>query len=584
MRAIGKPSIFMAQALGICLAVTTQAALVGHWEFDESSGTTAVDSSGNGYDGTVANPVWTNGVIGGALAMNGTDCQVSGFASELFSMVSNELTISFWCEGDVDNLQNMNGFSGYRDGVRTLNNHLPNGTVVFFDANSITNVFRDRISLDLGNDEAFLLGGKWNHWAFTKSATNGYMAVYANGDLLFDGTNLVDHMAGVTNFFIGSDGGGSRFYRGLMDDFRVYDNELSAAEVSNLYAAVTLPDYAIASISASSEAGAIPLEVVFNGSNSISSGSITNYFWDFGDGNTGSGIVVTNIYTETGTYTAVLTVSDDNGHSDAGQVDIEATPPVAEINWGTAQTIAGDADVSTNGTVVWAYSFVGTGAGSTTTVNTVRFIGLERYTVNPDISHGFDRDTDSYADGVAGTPYRNLSAEYQAILAGGIYRTGDSITLLQLTEGQEYEVQLWVNDSRDDGFGRSSSIQGSMVTLDYNVSEEVGGVGQYVMGTFTADGNLQQTISFIGSNLQLNAMQLRDVSVLSPDQPTLVYEGSSLAWNANGEFLYSVQSNLNLSMGNGWGTFTNVVGTPPVTTVNLPPQNKAAEFYRIIVE
>src|SRR3989344_8923137 len=40
--------------------------LVGYWTFDETSGTTASDSSGNGNTGTLTNgPTWTQGKIGG---------------------------------------------------------------------------------------------------------------------------------------------------------------------------------------------------------------------------------------------------------------------------------------------------------------------------------------------------------------------------------------------------------------------------------------------------------------------------------------------------------------------------------------
>lgn len=47
--------------------------LTGHWTFDESQGTTALDSSGNGNDGTVFNASWVDGKMGGALEFNGTD-------------------------------------------------------------------------------------------------------------------------------------------------------------------------------------------------------------------------------------------------------------------------------------------------------------------------------------------------------------------------------------------------------------------------------------------------------------------------------------------------------------------------------
>ncbi|HEY64927.1 MAG TPA: S8 family serine peptidase [Caldilineae bacterium] len=45
-------------------------------------------------------------------------------------------------------------------------------------------------------------------------------------------------------------------------------------------------------------------------------GSIVSYAWDFGDGSTGSGVTVSHTYGTAGTYTVVLTVSDDDGATD----------------------------------------------------------------------------------------------------------------------------------------------------------------------------------------------------------------------------------------------------------------------------
>ena len=63
--------------LGPLLSGVTNAAdpnLVGWWRLDESSGTTAHDSSGNGNDGTLRGGTqWQpgNGQVGGALEFNG---------------------------------------------------------------------------------------------------------------------------------------------------------------------------------------------------------------------------------------------------------------------------------------------------------------------------------------------------------------------------------------------------------------------------------------------------------------------------------------------------------------------------------
>ena len=47
--------------------------LVAAYAFDEGSGATAVDASGNGRDGAVAGATWATGRYGGALSFDGTN-------------------------------------------------------------------------------------------------------------------------------------------------------------------------------------------------------------------------------------------------------------------------------------------------------------------------------------------------------------------------------------------------------------------------------------------------------------------------------------------------------------------------------
>ena len=57
--------------------------------------------------------------------------------------------------------------------------------------------------------------------------------------------------------------------------------------------------------------------ITFNGSGSYDpDGTIELYEWDFGDGNTGTGVSPNNTYTQNGTYTVNLTVTDNKGATD----------------------------------------------------------------------------------------------------------------------------------------------------------------------------------------------------------------------------------------------------------------------------
>jgi hypothetical protein len=70
----------------------------------------------------------------------------------------------------------------------------------------------------------------------------------------------------------------------------------------------------VARYTANPASDASPLTVTFDAtSSSAKDGPITSYTWDFGDGTTGSGATVTHNYSEAGTHSVKLTVSDKNG-------------------------------------------------------------------------------------------------------------------------------------------------------------------------------------------------------------------------------------------------------------------------------
>ena len=76
--------------------------LILHWGFDEGSGTTAFDSSGNGHDGTIeGNVTWTVGKIGGALEFDGSDCHVVDEAAGDYINGLDAITICLWIKSDI---------------------------------------------------------------------------------------------------------------------------------------------------------------------------------------------------------------------------------------------------------------------------------------------------------------------------------------------------------------------------------------------------------------------------------------------------------------------------------------------------
>ncbi len=84
----------------------------------------------------------------------------------------------------------------------------------------------------------------------------------------------------------------------------------------------------VASMSSSLSSGTAPLSLNFDGSaSSDPDGTITNYAWNFGDGTTASGTYVTKVFNSPGTFTVVLTVTDDDGITASATKSITVTAP-----------------------------------------------------------------------------------------------------------------------------------------------------------------------------------------------------------------------------------------------------------------
>lgn len=131
-------------------------------------------------------------------------------------------------------------------------------------------------------------------------------------------------------------------------------------------------------ITSASLTGTAPLTVNFNATSST--GNISSFQWDFGDGATSTGDSTNHVYTSAGTYAAKLTVTDTSGQTSIASATVTvaeaatpATPPTALLSSSTAAGPApltvsfdGSGSTATNGATITAYSWsFGDGASAT---------------------------------------------------------------------------------------------------------------------------------------------------------------------------------------------------------------------------
>lgn len=198
--------------------------LVGYWNFDADSSTTAFDLSGNGYNGAYTGNAVKNssGVYGSALSLDGT----SGYVLLPTSAVADEaanFTQSAWVY--------YNGGSGTGVIEPLIYKQI---TGYFFMARWRSN----RLFQVASGDVAWLFNGpvmndkQWYHVAITRTGTN--LTLYVNGAPYNSSTVSGSSYASLTSAKIGSVLG-VHFMNGLIDEVMIFNSSLTPSQIKDIY-------------------------------------------------------------------------------------------------------------------------------------------------------------------------------------------------------------------------------------------------------------------------------------------------------------------------------------------------------------
>ncbi len=218
----------------ICVAVSTAmlAAQATHaaeplvyYSFDDYDAVIP-DESGHGYDGTLSGGVDFSdaGYSGGCFQFNGSDSYV-----QLERPIQDSFTITAWIKADVPGRGGNQAYEGsglfWSDVGGVANDFVVAvlGTKLsFFNGNPDISV----------NSRADVVTGEWMHIAAVRDTTARTISVYIDGKLdntvTHSNTGPLDAQAVLA---IGANTLDGRYYTGLMDEVKIYDSVLSAADI-----------------------------------------------------------------------------------------------------------------------------------------------------------------------------------------------------------------------------------------------------------------------------------------------------------------------------------------------------------------
>ncbi|MGD2095434.1 MAG: PA14 domain-containing protein [Phycisphaerales bacterium] len=205
---------------------TVSAELVAHWEFEEGSGDTAYDSSGNENDGTLNGGIeWVIGKIGSGLEFNGSDSYV---VAPHVPFDNRSFTIAMWVK-PVLYTGGQVVFSQTQSSSTNLDMHLRLGGPGSADvpAGGVRMAFYGN---DLDTEGGIIEENEWCHITFWYDFENRLRRIYI--DSVQEAEDTGGPYRGTTgDIVIGSWAAIGQWYKGIIDDIRIYDTALTDGEV-----------------------------------------------------------------------------------------------------------------------------------------------------------------------------------------------------------------------------------------------------------------------------------------------------------------------------------------------------------------
>ncbi|MCA9389909.1 LamG domain-containing protein, partial [candidate division WWE3 bacterium] len=223
---------------------------IGWWRFDECSGATANDASGNGNNGTItpatgnavgtcggtAGDMWADGETGkfnASLAFDGTDDYVNIANNDLWDGLT--FSISVWIKRD----------GAQESFANIISRHHASGPYCAPFCLEFDDTDDDDLRLTVGLTDTtpnvtsttgnVISDGVWHHVVATHDNVTRAINIYVDGELRANSVRAVTSVFTNDNpLRIGSWDGTTEFFKGNIDDVRLYNYVLSEDQIKNI--------------------------------------------------------------------------------------------------------------------------------------------------------------------------------------------------------------------------------------------------------------------------------------------------------------------------------------------------------------
>jgi len=211
--------------LGLAISVSEGAdpSLIAWWRFEEGSGTTVFDSSGNGLDGTlVGGATWTEGRIGGGIELDGT----SGYVSiPDFELTTDSITFVIW----------LNGWKGGDWAPLISSRVVGQCEMIFGDDDTLRYVWNNDSSATWGwTGGPVIPQDTWTMLAVTIDPDQAVAYVYTDDGGLTQSTNAIAHIEETVGALQIGYSYDPRYVRGIIDEAAVFNRALTEQEILGL--------------------------------------------------------------------------------------------------------------------------------------------------------------------------------------------------------------------------------------------------------------------------------------------------------------------------------------------------------------